>query len=417
MLIESVLHRIHYFKGFKYRNAHFYETERGPVIKVDLLPRKNHKGKCSKCGTSCPTYDHLEPRAFHFVPLWGFPFEIQYTPRRLTCRTDGIHVEEMPWGQGKSSITNVFKIYLSQWAQKLSWKETAQIFRVGWHHVFESVKYVVAYGLKHRDLSTVKSIGIDEIQYQAGHKYLTLVYQIDTGFRRLLWIGKERKAKTLLRFFRWLGPKKSRSLEAICSDMWKPYLKVIKKKAHQALNILDRFHIMKMFNDAIDTIRRQESMMMKLKGNEDLLHKSRWCLLKNPRNWTETQAAKMKDLLEYNLKSIKAFLLREEFQRFWSYQSAAWAGRFLDSWTFVAARSKIKPIKKIVKNLRKYKEQILNWFRVKEPLSNGIVEGFNGKAKLTMRKSYGFRYYETLEVALYHTLGDLPLPKSTHRYF
>ena len=110
MLIESVLHRIHYFKGFKYRNACFKEKENGTVIMVELLPRKNHKGKCSICGRSCPTYDHMEPRVFHFVPLWGFPFEIHYKPRRLSCAIHGIHVEEMPWGQGKSSITNVFKI-------------------------------------------------------------------------------------------------------------------------------------------------------------------------------------------------------------------------------------------------------------------------------------------------------------------
>lgn len=418
MLIETILNNCHYFKGFKYRNSRFKEQVTGEkYIVIDLMSRKNTKGKCMKCRHPSPTYDHQKKRVFLFIPLWGYKVEIHYAPRRVECLVHGIHVEYMPWANGKSVLTNTMKLFIAHWAKKLSWKEVGETFKVGWHQVMEAVKYVVDYGLTTRDLSNIESIGIDEIQYQKGHKYLTLIYQIDAELKRLLWIGKERKAKTLLRFFKWFGAEKTEKLKAICCDMWKPYLKVIKKKVHNALVILDRFHIMKMFNKAIDDTRKQESAQFNMNSDDNVLDKSRWCLLKKPENLTSNQATKMKELLKYNLKSIKAYLLREEFQKFWKYISVTWAEKFIDQWMFIAMRSKIEPVKKIVKTLRKHKKNILNWFKTKRTISNGIVEGFNGKAKLTMRKSYGFRTYEMLELALYHTLGKLPEPKLTHRFY
>lgn len=424
MLIETILNNCHPVKGFKYRNSRFrYDDKKDgtkdgkeKVIVIDVLPRKNSKGLCSKCKRPCPTYDHQEFREFLFIPLWGYQVILVYQPRRVECKVQGVIIEYLPWASGKSPLTNQLKIYLSKWAKLLSWQEVCDQFRVNWVQVRESVKFVVDYGLKQRDLSGIKAIGVDEVQYRRGHKYLTLVYQIDAGRKRLLWIGKDRKAKTLLKFFRWLGKDRTSLLEAVCSDMWKPYLKVIKKKATNALQILDRFHIMKKFNEAIDEIRREEMSKFAGEKKDSPLYRSRWGLLKKPANWTHTQATKMKDLLNSNLRSIKAFLLREEFQKFWTYSSAVWAGKFLDNWCFVAARSRIKPIKKIVKMLRTHREILLNWFRTKEHLSSGIVEGLNAKVKLTMRKSYGFRKYETLEIVLYHVLGDLPPPPTTHSF-
>lgn len=417
MLIETILNDCHYFKCFKYRNSRFEELLGDKIIVIDLESRRNSKGECPECKKKCPTYDHQNERSFQFIPLWGYKVEIHYEPRRVKCSEHGIHVEYMPWAEGKSTLTNAMKLFVAHWAKKLSWKEVGEAFKVGWHHVAEGVKHVVAYGLKHRDLSGIKTLGIDEIQYRSGHKYLTMVYQTDTEQRRLLWLGKDRKAKTLLRFFRWFGKSATEKLEAICCDMWKPFIKVIRKKAGNALNILDRFHIMKMLNEAIDNTRKSEALRFKQNSQENILHKSRWCLLKKPENLTKNQATKMKELLQYKLQSIKAYLLREEFQKFWTYSSATWAEKFFDQWAYVAMRSKIDPVKRVVKTLRKYKKNILNWFRTKEPISNGIVEGFNGKAKLTMRKSYGFRTYEMLELALYHALGNLPEPPMTHRFF
>ncbi len=281
---------------------------------------------------------------------------------------------------------------------------------------FCSVEMAVKWGRAHQYLSDIRAIGIDEIAWKKGHKYLTLVYQIDDHCKRLLWIGRERKTKTLLRFFRWFGTERSHALRYICSDRWKPYLKVIAKKAGHAVHVLDRFHIMAYFSKALDEVRAQEVKALKAKGLEPVLTKTRWVFLKRPENLTASQETKLADLLQYNLSSIRAYLLKEEFQFFWSYVSPYWAGRFLDQWCTRTMRSKIEPMKRIAKMLRRHQSLLLNWFRAKGQLSSGVVEGFNTKAKLTSRKSFGFPTYHAAEIALYHTLGALPEPEFTHRF-
>jgi len=416
LLVETILNKCYKFKSFIYRGSRIEKTEAGLQIVVDIFSRKNSYGQCSQCFKKGKVYDHLSVRRFSFIPLWGFHVEFSYSPRRIDCKSCGVKVENLPWCDGKSHLTNGLKVFLSQWARRLSWKEVGKIFNVSWDTVRVSVEYVVSYGLKNRVLENIKSIGIDEVQYRRGHKYLTLVYQIDDHCKRLLWIGQDRKAKTLLRFFRMLGQARTMEIEAICSDMWKPYLKVIKKKAGHALHILDRFHIMKYFNEAIDKTRRQESRKLKEEGYEEILKESRWTLLKKKKNLKEKQLANLKDILQYNLKTVKCYLLRESFQKFWTYKSKFWAEKFLNRWTFIAMRSRIEPIKKVAKMLRRHQPLILNWFLMKKRLSNGIVEGFNTKVKLTVRKSYGFKSFHIAELALYHVMGQLPEPTLTHKF-
>jgi len=156
---------------------------------------------------------------------------------------------------------------------------------------------------------------------------------------------------------------------------------------------------------------------MKKDGYEEVLKHSRWCLLKRRENLTDKQAVKLSELLKYNLRSVRAHLLREDFQRFWEYVSPFWAGKFLDQWCMRTMRSKLQPMKDVAKTLRNHRELILNWFRAKGALSSGVVEGFNNKVKLTVRKSYGFRTYEAVETTLYHNLGNLPEPEFTHRFW
>ena len=142
-----------------------------------------------------------------------------------------------------------------------------------------------------------------------------------------------------------------------------------------------------------------------------------WLLLKRPENLTDQQETRLADLLRYNLRSVRAYLLKEEFQFFWSYTSPYWAGWFLDKWCTKTMRSKIDPMKKVARMLRRHRPLLLNWFRARKQFSSAIVEGFNTKAKLTTRKAYGFRTYQAIEIALYHTLGALPVPKTTHVFF
>ena len=417
MQVKTILNRVQKFKSFVYEEVRWVDGAQAPTIEAALRPRSNSRAVCSGCGHRRAGYDTLPIRRFEFIPVWGIKVFFLYAPRRVDCPACGVRVELMPWVAGKHRLTEAYAWFLASWARRLSWKEVAGAFRTTWDHVFCSVEMAVGWGREHRDLSGIEAIGIDEIQWQRGHKYLTLVYQIDANCRRLLWVGKKRKVKTLLGFFRWFGKERTKELRYICSDMWRPYLKVIAKKAGHSIHILDRFHIMAHLSKAIDEVRAQEARELKEKGYEPMLTKTRWLLLKRPENLTEKQETRLADLVQYNLRAIRSYLLKEEFQLFWSYTSPYWAGQFLDKWCTKTMRSKIDPMKKVARRLRKHRPLLLNWFRAKGQFSSGIVEGFNNKAKLTTRKAYGFRTYHAAEIALYHTLGALPLPKTAHEFF
>ena len=417
MLLKTILNSIEKYKGFVYKDIKLIGEPSSLSLEVTIEPRRNSRGVCTGCGDLCSGYDTQFCRRYEYIPLWGIAVYFLYCPRRLNCPECGVHVEQVPWAVGKHRLTQRYAWFLSRWARRLSWKETAEAFGTSWHHVYRSVEMAVNWGLKHRSLEEIRSIGVDEIAWRKGHKYQTLVYQIDKHRKRLLWIGDERTEKTLHGFFDEFGRERSARLEYVCSDMWKAYLNVIADRASQAIHILDRFHIVSHLSKAIDQVRAQEARKMKEDGYEPVLTNTRWLLLKNPENLTEKQEAKLRDLLQYNLKSVRSYLLKEDFQQLWTYSSKYWAGKFIDKWCSRAMRSKIDPMKKVAKQIRKHKELMLNWFEANGELSSGIVEGFNNKAKLTMRKAYGYKSSNLLKIALYHTLGDLPMPKSTHRYF
>ena len=416
MQIKTILNHVEKFKSFVYTTVRWATHAGKPALEVEVQARRNSRPLCSGCGNPGPGYDRRPIRRFEFVPLWGLKVFLVYAPRRVDCPACGVRIEHMPWASGKSQLTQSYAWFLARWARRLSWKETAEVFRTSWDSVFRAVEMAVSWGRTHQDLSSIRAIGIDEIAWQRGHKYVTLVYQIDSHCKRLLWIGQDRKIKTLLRFFRWFGKERSHALHYICSDMWRAYLKVIAKKAGQAVHVLDRFHIMTHLSKAIDQVRAEETRTLKAKGYEPILTKTRWLLLKRPENLTEKQEIKLADLLQYNLRSVRAYLLKEEFQLLWTYVSPYWAGRFLDRWCTKTMRSKIEPMKKVARMMRRHRPLILNWFAAKGQLSSGVVEGFNAKAKLTTRKAFGFRTYHALEIALYHALGSLPEPEFTHRF-
>src|SRR5580704_9618444 len=253
MELITILNRCHRFRGFVYQHAHFSADKKS--IEVAVRPRKGSAAVCSRCHLPAPGYDQLAERRFEFIPLWGFLVFLLYTMRRVNCRRCGIvAVEEVPWGDGKRSLTKACMFFLARWARRLSWKETAEAFRTSW--VASKIVFV------------------------------------------------------------W-------------SDMWEPYLKVIREKCSEALHILDRFHIVAKMNKALDEIRAGESRRMAMEGRTPVLKKSRWLLLKREENLKAEQRFRLRDLLRYNLRTVRAYLLKEAFQQLWEYNSPAWAAKFL----------------------------------------------------------------------------------------
>jgi transposase len=418
MRLKTVLNRSLRFKGFVYEKAEFW----GKAIMVRMQARRGSTPVCNGCGKAGPIYDHeSNNRVFEHIPIWGFPVFFVYQMRRVDCRPCGrVIVERVPWATGKHHTTDVYRCFLANWAKVLAWQEVARRFRTCWQTVFRSVQYVVEYGLRHRRLDDVGAIGIDELAWQKGHEYVTAVYQIDRGHQRLLWVGRERTERTLRGFFTTMevqSPGFAQRVRVVCSDMWKAYRNVIRECIPRAVHVLDRFHIMQHFGEALDKIRAAEAKRLHARGLKPLLKKTRWCLLKRPEHLSDPQQARLGDLLRMNLRTTRAYLLKEQFQLFWQYRSAFWAGRFLETWCRRVMRSRLRPMKDIARMLRTHREEILNWFRLKKAFSCAIVEASNNKFKLTIRKAFGFRSFEVMQVAVLHQLGDLPEPQFAHEFW
>ncbi len=414
--LKTVLNFVEKHKSFVYKSVTLERRQGSPRIVARLEPRRGSRGCCSGCGQRRPGYDRLSEREFAYVPLWGIAVVLVYALRRVRCPQCGIKVERVPWADGKSRLTNSLKLFLATWAKRLSWKETARVFHTSWETVFRAVESVVLWGLRHRSLRGIKAIGVDEVQYRRGHKYLTLVYQIDGKVKRLLYIAQDRTKASLRGFFELLRKKQRESIQFACSDMWRGYLAVLKTHLSHAVHVLDRFHIVKKMNEALDKVRAAEVRRLKQDGYEPVLTHARWCVLKRRENLTETQAVKLREILKYNLHTTRSLLMKEDFERFWSYRSPGCARRFLKEWCTRTLRSRIAPMKKLARTLRQHEDLILNWFKAAGTISAGAVEGLNNKLKVVTRKAYGFRTFQAAEIALYHTLGNLPEPKTTHRF-
>lgn len=417
MQLTTILNRVEKHKGFVYEAARLRDEDGRSSLEIQLRPRRGSRPVCSGCGQPGPQYDRLKERAFEFVPLWGMAVFFLYRMRRVDCGPCGVTVERVPWGDGQCHLTKTYRWFLAGWAKRLSWQEVAEVFGTSWQSVFRAVRHAVMWGLVHREWGQIEAIGIDEISRRRGHVYVTLVYQIDNGCKRLLWVSPGRSEVSLRRFFELLPDKVRTGIQFVCSDMAKSYLAVIAEKCQQAVHVLDRFHIMQHFSKALDAIRADEARCLKRDGEEPLLKHSRWCLLKRPENLTKKQTVKLSELLKCNLRSIRGYLLKEDFQRFWDYSSPDAALRFLDEWCIRTMRSRLDPLKGVARMLRNHRRLLGNWFRARGTISNGVVEGFNNKAKLTTKKAYGFRTFDALQVALLHQLGELPEPTFTHRFW
>lgn len=417
--LKTVLNKVQHFVGFIYQSVRLRGSGGTLRVEVKIESHQGIRGKCSACLKPSPGYDQLKERGWLSVPLWGIVVHFFYAPRRVECPEHGVGVEHIPWSQGKRPVTTAMMGFLARWARRLSWRETARTFQTSWETVYHSVEWFVEWGLAHRQLEAVRSLGIDEIHWGQGKRadqFLTVIYQIDQNCRRLLWVGRRRTQATLQRGLEVLGPQVLSGLRYICSDMWQPYLSVMAQRAGHALHILDRFHIVQHLNKAVDEVRRAESARLRGKPIAAKLKKMRWKLLRGGSRVRGQARIKLVGLLQSKLATGRAWDLKECFQQFWRYKSVHWAGGFLDYWTRRAMRSRLEPMKRVARMLRRHEKLLLNWFKAKGEVSSGVVEGLNNKIRVVTRRSYGFRTFKAMEIALYHNLGRLPEPESTHRF-
>lgn len=393
-------------KSFKMK-AHFVtrveETPSELIAYVDRIG--NRHLQCSQCGMEVRhTYGRREERHWRDLPMREQRLVLVYRPFRVLCSFCGVRGEKLPWAEKGSRVTYALEKAVSLMTRKLSWSEVASLYGLNWKTVATIVRRKVARGLAQRKLKPLRIIGVDEVSRKKGHLYLTLVYDLERS--HLLWVGVDRKEETLDEFFAWLGKRKSRHIQVVCLDMWKPYLASVKRHTPQATLVFDRFHLVQHLNRALDEVRRGE--VRRLSGEDQVaMKKTRFILLKNPWNLTPKQKRRLSTLVKLNLPVIRGYYMKEEFQRFWDYVSPGWAFRHMKQWLWWATHSRLEPFKEFAKLVKKHMEGIMAW--TKERITNGALEGMNNKIKLVSHRSFGFRNTQNYIAAIYHSCADLSL--------
>ena len=339
MLVESIVRKT---LGIKSHVVKWVEQDE-VGLRIWLELRKGWRLPCSRCATLGRVRDRLKTRSWKHVPLWGIPVTLHYAPARVSCPKCGkVRVEAMPWNQGKCRLTTGLIWLLSAFCKLLPWKQVGELFGVHWNTVAAAVKQAVAYGLAHRDISHVEEIGVDELSRRKGHVYVTNVY--DLKGKSLLWSGEERKEQTLDVFVQEHGEPLKHTVKGICCDMWQPYISKLKEHFPNATLVFDRFHIMQKLNKAIDDVRVQEVRELK-KTNPELLKRTRYLFLKNPEQLTDKQRARLGHLEKLNLRTHRAYLLKESFRELYTYKTKGWGRRFLKKWFWWATHSRLKPMR------------------------------------------------------------------------
>ncbi len=367
------------------------ETDEAVIAHVARIGKRQLR--CSHCRAACRrTHGRLKARTWRDLSLRDRPLKLNYQPFRVRClRCQKVKVEKVPWAEPWSRVTMSLAAAVALLARKLT--------------VVQIVQRVVAEGLKQRRWKALHVIGVDEVSRKRGHRYLTLVYDLER--HRLVWIGEDRKKETLDAFFQWLNRRRARSIHSVCCDMWAPYAKSVHQHLPQATLVFDRFHLVRHLLDAVDEVRRSE--VRRLSGShKQLIKGTRFILLKNPWNLTDAQRDSLFDLTRINLRLVRAYLLKETFQLFWHYKRRFYAERFLRNWLWKASHSRLKPMKKFAQLVRSHIDGILAWTTLR--ISNGALEGFNNKVKLVSHRAFGFRTISHYIAAIYHVCADLPLP-------
>ncbi len=372
MRVTTLLNKLIGLQGLWVREFHL-DAEKSRLV-LDVVPRTK-RARCGGCGKRVRKNKDRARRYWRHLDLFGVRTYFRYSIRRVVCRQCGVVKEQVPWASKGSRFTDSFEQEVAWLAQRVDLSMVEEYFRITWRSVRRIVQRAV---LQHRDeqrqLDGLRMIGVDEISYRKRHKYLTVVVDHLSG--RVVWAGKERKIKTLLRFFRALGAERAAKLEAVTMDMWEAFMTVVGRKAPQARIIFDRFHIVKHLNEAVDETRRELLRPLKGKPRRDLKN-TKFPLLKAKHNRTAKDRRVLREQVKANRTLYRAMLLRDDFMDLYTYKSETWAAKFLRNWINTAIRSRIEPIKRKARMIRKHFDGVVAW--VTWRLSNGRLEGMNNK--------------------------------------
>lgn len=375
------------------------------TVHVDVPPGTMFQ--CPQCKSSdCPVYDS-RPRKWRHLDTCQFKTFIEAPLPRINCSGCGVKTINPPWAEGHSRFTLMFERFVIDALKEMSMQGASRLLRLSWDQLDSIVQRAVRRGLHRRDLGQLKRIAIDEKCIGSGqNSYITIVSDLETS--KVVWVGKDRRRDTLDQFFYMIGPNACSQIECICMDMWRPFQSSCRKwiADADAKTVLDRFHIEKHLGEAVDLVRKQEQRELMRQG-DDRLKGSKWDWLTRREHLDEVRLARFDDLRKSDLRTARAWALRENFRHIWSFEKRAFAAAHFDRWHEWATRSGLLPMQRVAKRLKTHLNRILTYLQFR--VTNAKAEGINNKIQTIKKKAYGFRNVDRLINMIYFHCSGLNL--------
>ena len=382
--------------------------EDGAVV-VRARPCSRDGSRCGVCGRRCAGYDRGRgARRWRSLDLGTTRAFVEADAPRVRCTKHGVVVAGVPWARHGSWFTREFEDQAAWLASHCSKTAVCELTRVSWPTVGRMIERVVADESKRRGdpLDGLRRIGIDELSYRKGQRYITVVVDHDSG--RLVWAADGRDKKTVARFFAELGAERQARLELVSSDMGEWITRVVSSQCPQATLCLDPFHVVKLATDALDVVRREVWNQARRGGDTTgarWLKGARWALWKRPERLTERQQARLAVIERVNRHLYRAYLLKEQLRVVFQEPDPAAAVALLDAWLVWARRCRIAAFVKLAKTISEHRQGIVA--TLTHRLSNARTEAINTTLRLICRRAYGFHSAQALIALAMLTVGGL----------
>jgi transposase len=378
-------------------------------VHVYLAHQNNPEWACAECGALGPLYDHQPERAWRHLDTCQYRTILHAAPPRTQCPEHGVRVVKLPWAEPGSRFTELFEALAIAWLKHASQKAVAEQLQLSWDEVHGIMERAVKRGLARRQAEEIPQLGVDEKAFRKGHKYLTLVNDLKRN--RVLYVAEDREQGSLDGFWSTITAEQRASIEAVALDMWDPYVASLREhlpKAEQKI-VFDKFHIAKHLGEAVDRVRRREHKVLKAEGDERLTG-TKYDWLRNPASMDEKQRRDFAELRRSELKTARAWALRETAMGLYNYVYEKPARKHFQWWYSWAVRSRLQPIKEVASMLKRRFENIITYLRHR--ITNAASESLNAKIQWVKYTARGFRNKQNFIHAIYFHCGGLDLAPS-----
>jgi transposase len=389
----SLLYHAFGLRGYRYVNTMYLEGH--TVFRVEPKPEGL---RCSACGSREVIRRGGNYRTFRTVPIGGKGVLIGLEVPRLGCKCGAVRQAELGFAEPRRRHTKAFARYALDLLRSMTIQDVARHLGVGWDTIKEIQKQDLQQRFGRPKLKHLRQIAIDEISIGHGHRYLTVVLDLDSG--AVVFVSEGKSADSLLPFWRRLRSSRAK-IKAVAMDMSAAYIGAVRDYLPDAQIVFDHFHVIKLMNEKLSDLRREMYREAVDKLHKDVLKGTRWLLLKNPENLDpeRDEPQRLEEALRLNQPLATAYYLKEDLAQFWEQPHKTAARNFLTSWYLRAMDSGIRVMQQMARTLLSHAEGLLAWYEY--PISTGPLEGTNNKIKTMQRQAYGFRDQEFFKLKIY----------------